>query len=42
MSMALGTPLYFLLTEVILLNLLLVASVRHHNAGGGKLARMIG
>lgn len=32
LSMALGSPIYFFLTECVLLNLLLALSVRHHNA----------
>ena len=41
-SMAFATPLYFFLAEAVLLNLLLVASVRHHNRIGQRLARQIG
>ncbi|MDQ4087651.1 MAG: CDP-alcohol phosphatidyltransferase family protein [Pseudomonadota bacterium] len=38
LSMALGTPLYFFLAETVLLNLLLIVSVRHHNKVGRRLA----
>lgn len=41
-SMGLGTPLYFFLAEAGLLNLLLVASVRHHNEVGRRLVRKLG
>ena len=41
-SMAFATPLYFFLAEAVLLNLLLVASVRHHNRIAERLARQIG
>jgi hypothetical protein len=41
-SMALGTPLYFFLTEAVVLNLLLVWSVRHHNAVARRMAGKIG
>lgn len=37
-SMALGSPLYFFLAECVILNLLLAASVSHHNACGRELA----
>lgn len=42
LSMALGTPLYFFLAEALLLNLLLIASVRYHNAAGRRMAAAIG
>ncbi len=41
-SMAAGSPLYYFLAEAILLNLLLVLSVRHHNAVGRRLAEKLG
>jgi len=41
-SMAFGSPLYFFLAELVLLNLLLAASVRHHNEVGRRLARKLG
>jgi hypothetical protein len=41
-SMAFATPLYFFLAEAVLLNLLLVLSVRHHNRSGQRMARQIG
>jgi CDP-alcohol phosphatidyltransferase len=41
-SMALGSPLYFFLAEAVLLNLILVASVRHHNAVGRGLVEKLG
>ena len=41
-SMALGTPLYFFLTETVLLNLLLVWSVTYHNAVGRRMVEKIG
>ena len=41
-SMAFGTPLWFFLAEAVLLNLLLVLSVRHHNAVGRRLAEKLG
>ncbi|MES2442378.1 MAG: CDP-alcohol phosphatidyltransferase family protein [Pseudomonadota bacterium] len=37
-SMLLGSPLYYFLAECVLLNLILVASVVHHNRVGRKLA----
>ena len=40
-SMALGSPLYFFLVESVLLNLLLVWSVRHHNAVAGRIVARI-
>ena len=41
-SMAAGSPLWFFLTEAVVLNLLLVWSVRHHNKVGRALAAKIG
>ena len=41
MSMLLGSPLYFFLTEALLLNLLLVLSVRHHNRVARRLVRKL-
>ncbi|MGZ8361912.1 MAG: CDP-alcohol phosphatidyltransferase family protein [Allosphingosinicella sp.] len=38
LSMAAGTPLYFFLAEIVLLNLLLAWSVRHQNRVGRRLA----
>lgn len=38
LSMALGSPLWFFLAEILLLNLLLLWSVRHHNAVSRRLA----
>lgn len=40
-SMALGTPLWFFLLEILALNLLLVASVRYHNRLVASLARSL-
>lgn len=41
-SMALGSPLYFLLTEIVLLNLLLLVSAQHPNKVGRRLvARLV-
>ena len=40
-SMLLGTPLWYLLGEAILLNLVLVASVVHHNKVGGMLVERL-
>ena len=40
-NMAFGSPLYYLLAEIVLLNLLLVASVRHHNRVGRRLVRAL-
>ncbi|HYI65065.1 MAG TPA: CDP-alcohol phosphatidyltransferase family protein [Allosphingosinicella sp.] len=37
-SMALGSPLWFFLAEILLLNLLLLWSVRHHNTVSRRLA----
>lgn len=37
-GMALGSPLYFFLAECVLLNLLLILSVRHHNVCSRNLA----
>jgi CDP-alcohol phosphatidyltransferase len=39
LAMALGSPLYYFLAEIVLLNLLLAASVRHHRAASRRLAR---
>ena len=39
LAMALGSPLYYFFAEIILLNLLLVASIRHHRAASRRLAR---
>ena len=41
-SMALGSPLYFFLAEVVVLNLILAASVRHHNRVARRLADRLG
>ena len=41
-SMALGTPLYFFLTEIVLHNLLLVWSVAQHNAAGRRMVERLG
>lgn len=41
-SMALGSPLYFFLAESILLNLVLLASVRRHNQAARSLVGAIG
>ena len=41
-SMAAGSPLWFFLAEAVLLNLLLVFSVRHHNAVARALAAELG
>ena len=41
-SMALGSPHYFFLAEAVALNLLLIGSVRHHNAAGRRLAEKLG
>jgi hypothetical protein len=41
-SMLLGTPLYYFVAELVLLNLLLFASVRHHNAVARRLASRLG
>ena len=40
-SMALGSPLFYFLAETILLNLVLVISVRHHNVVGRLLAERL-
>ena len=42
LSMILGSPLWFFLAEILLLNLLLAFSVRHHNALSRRLAAAIG
>lgn len=42
LSMAFGSPLWFFLTEIFLLNLLLVWSIRHHNRVNRRLAAMLG
>jgi hypothetical protein len=41
-SMLLGTPLWYFLAEIFLLNAVLLASVRHHNAVGRRLAEKLG
>ena len=41
-SMAAGSPLWFFLTEAVLLNLLLVLSVRHHNRVARDMAAELG
>lgn len=41
-SMALGSPLWFFLAELVALNLLLAISVRHHNRVALRLARALG
>lgn len=41
-AMALGSPLYYFAAEIVLLNLVLVASVRHHRAASRRLARQAG
>ena len=41
-SMAFATPLYFFLAEAVLLNLLLVLSVRHHNRVARAMAAELG
>ena len=41
-SMALGSPLYYFLAETILLNLVLLVSVRRHNQAGRRLVSAIG
>ena len=41
-SMALGTPLYFFLAEIVLYNLLLVWSVGQHNAAGRRMVETLG
>jgi phosphatidylserine synthase len=41
-SMVLGSPLWYFLAEVLLLNAVLLASVRHHNAVGRRLAEKLG
>jgi hypothetical protein len=38
LSMLLGSPLWFFLTEAVLLNLILLMSVRHHNRVARRLA----
>lgn len=40
-GMALGSPLYFFLAECVLLNALLIVSVRHHNAAARALAERL-
>lgn len=42
LSMAFGSPLWFFLTEIFLLNLLLVWSIRHHNRVNRRLAAILG
>jgi CDP-alcohol phosphatidyltransferase len=39
LAMALGSPLYYFLAECVLLNLLLLASIRHHRSASRRLAR---
>jgi hypothetical protein len=41
LAMAAGSPLYFFLAEIILLNLLLLVSVRHHRTAARRLAEAI-
>lgn len=41
-SMALGTPLYFFLAEIVLYNLLLVWSVGEHDAAGRRMVETLG
>ena len=41
-SMALGSPLWFFLAEVVALNLLLLVSVRHQNQVGRRLVERLG
>jgi phosphatidylglycerophosphate synthase len=41
-AMAIGSPLWFFLAETVLLNLLLLLSVRHHNVVGRRLAAILG
>ncbi|HWT12787.1 MAG TPA: CDP-alcohol phosphatidyltransferase family protein [Allosphingosinicella sp.] len=41
-SMALGSPLYFFLAEVVALNLLLAVSVRHHNIVARRMMEKLG
>jgi hypothetical protein len=40
-SMALGSPLYFFLAEIVALNLLLIASIRHNNRMARALAERL-
>lgn len=40
-SMALGSPLYFFLAEIVLLNVLLIASIRHNNRMARALAERL-
>lgn len=40
-AMAFGSPLYFFLSEAVLLNLLLIVSVRHHNVVGRRLTAIL-
>lgn len=40
--MAVGQPLFFFLAELVLLNLLLIWSIRHHHRTGRRLAQKIG
>ena len=39
LAMTLGSPLHYFLAEIVLLNLLLIASIRHHRAASRRLAR---
>jgi hypothetical protein len=41
-SMALGSPLWFFLAEAVLLNLVLIASVRHHDGIARRLVERLG
>ena len=41
-SMACGSPLWFFLAEAVLLNLVLIASVRHHDAVARRLVERLG
>jgi hypothetical protein len=40
-SMAFGSPLYFFLAELLLLNLLMIVSIRHHNRTASMLAERL-
>lgn len=42
LSMFAGTPLWYLLYQAVVLNLLLAVSVARHNAAAGRIARTIG
>ncbi len=41
-SMAFGTPLYFFVTEIVLMNLLLAWSLAHHNAVAARMVARLG